>query len=307
MTSPPATAPDATVLSCQQCSGALQVGLLDKTTNCPWCGSGNIVRRPPRPGRPAPSFVIGFSRQSEEARAAVKAWAKRVSFWAPRSFRKPDIELLKPVYVPAYLVSGVARGEWKAQCGYEYTTTKVGKKGGLERTTATEWHSVGAPYSLRVHDLLLSASQRLSNDELQHLEPYDLGRLARYSDAAIAGWPAEEPARDTDSIDDALMKEVQAALAPRLRGLVPGEKVSDFSFTTQLSDPAFATVLVPVWTMLVRWSETKPRVRVLVNGQTGKVFGKPPTSWLKVTLAVLLGLGALGAAIWWLSHGGRLR
>jgi len=294
-------APAALNLSCQQCSGALQVGRLDKTTTCPWCGSGNIVQRPPRPGMPAPSFVIGFTRTADEVKQGVKAWARRVGFWAPRAFRRLEVEQLKPVYVPAYLVSGVATGQWSARAGYDYTEKQ--KRGDrTETVTRTEWHALRAPYSLRVHDLLISASQRISNDELEQLEPFDLGRLARYSDAAIVGWPAEEPARAVDSVDDALMKEVVAALKPRLRALVPGERIDDFTFTTQLLDPAFAAVLIPVWTMMVRYAEKQPRTRVLVNGQTGQVTGKVPTSWLKVTFAVLVAAVAIGAAIWWLSH-----
>lgn len=299
------TADDATTLACQQCNGALQVGPLDKTSTCPWCGSGNIVKRPPRPGMPQPSFVIGFTKSADEVKRDVKAWSKRVSFWAPRAFRKLEVEQLRPVYLPAYLVSGVVKGHWSAKAGYEYRKLKS-RNGKTEMETETEWHSVGADYALRVHDLLISASERVSNGELQKLEPYDLGRLARYSDAAIAGWPAEEPARDVNSLDDSLTNEVTASMAPRLRALVPGEKVDDFTFTSAIVDPAFASVLVPVWTMMVRWHETKPRVRVLVNGQTGQVTGKVPTSWLKVTLAVLLVLAALGGAIWWLSQEGRL-
>lgn len=296
---------EASTLACQQCGGALQVGLLDKTPTCPWCGSGNIVKRPPRPGLPQPSFVIGFTKSADEVKRQVKAWSQQVSFWAPGAFRKLDVELLRPVYLPAYLVSGVVTGHWSARAGYEYRTFKT-RKGKTELETETEWHSVGADYALRVHDLLVSASQRVSNRELQKLEPYDLGRLARYSDAAIVGWPAEEPARDVDSVDAQLMTEVTEAMEPRLRALAPGEKVDDFTFTSTLVDPAFATVLVPVWTMMVRWHAKKPRVRVLVNGQTGQVTGTVPTSWLKVTLAVVLGLAALAGAIWWLSQEGRL-
>lgn len=296
---------EVTTLACQQCNGALQVGRLDKTSTCPWCGSGNIVKRPPRPGMPQPSFVIGFTKSAEEVKRDVKAWSKRVSFWAPRAFRTLEVELLRPVYLPAYLVSGVAQGRWEARAGYGYTKVKQ-KKGKTVVSNETEWHAVNANYALRVHDLLLSASQRVSNDELQCLEPYDLGRLARFSDAAIAGWPAEEPARDVNSLDEPLMEEVKAAMAPRLRALVPGERVDQFRFTSTLVDPAFAAVLVPVWTMMVRWHETKPRVRVLVNGQTGQVTGKVPTSWLKVTVAVLLVLLALAGAIWWLSQQRRL-
>ena len=294
-------APDALTLFCQQCSGALQVGRLDKTTTCSWCGSGNIVRRPPRPGMPQPSFVIGFTRTADEVKQGVKAWARREGFWAPRAFRRLEVELLKPVYVPAYLFSGVATGEWSAHVGYDYTErVKRGDK--VERVTKTEWHALRAPFAVGLHDLLISASQRISNDELAALEPFDLGRLARYSDAAIVGWPAEEPARDIEAVDEQLMNEVDAALNPRLRALVPGERVDHFEVSTELVDPVFACVLVPVWTMMVRSQEGRPRTRVLVNGQTGQVTGKVPRSWLKVALAVLLAVAALGAAIWWLSH-----
>jgi hypothetical protein len=37
------------------------------------------------------------------------------------------------------------------------------------------------------------------------------------------------------------------------------------------------------------------------------VTGKVPTSWVKVMLAVLLGFVALGGALYWLKHHGRLR
>jgi hypothetical protein len=125
----------------------------------------------------------------------------------------------------------------------------------VERVTKTEWHALRAPFAVRLHDLLISASQRISIDELEALEPFDLGRLARDSDAAIVGWPAEEPARDVEAVDEQLMNEVGAALNPRLRALVPGEKVDHFEVSTEIVDPAFASVVVPVWTMMVRSRE----------------------------------------------------
>jgi hypothetical protein len=63
---------------------------------------------------------------------------------------------------------------------------------------------------------------------------------------------------------------------------MPGDGCHDLSFETDLSDEAIDLVLVPVWVFAVRYHREKPPVRILVNGQTGKVFGKIPFSWAKV-------------------------
>ncbi len=54
--------------------------------------------------------------------------------------------------------------------------------------------------------------------------------------------------------------------------------------------------LVPIWVFAVRYDEKKPPLRILVNGQTGKVFGKIPISWAKIALiaGALTALVALG-------------
>jgi len=46
-------------------------------------------------------------------------------------------------------------------------------------------------------------------------------------------------------------------------------------------------------------------IRVLVNGQSGRVLGKAPLSWIKITLTVLAILGVVAAAVLvvsWLSE-----
>jgi hypothetical protein len=51
-------------------------------------------------------------------------------------------------------------------------------------------------------------------------------------------------------------------------------------------------VLLPVWSLAYTWrGKTYP---VLVHGQTGRVVGRAPYSWIKIALAVV-GLGAVVA------------
>lgn len=297
---PTAPGPDATAsrLQCQQCGAGLQLRRFDKTVACPYCASTNVVKRPARPGIPTPAFVVGFARPEPEVRALVARWGRRLPWYTPRGFNKVQVDLLKPVYVPAYLFVGEADVWWRARSGYRYTEG-TGKK----RRTRTEWHDVDGHARLRLFNVLISASHQVKNDELERIEPYDFGRLARYSDAAIAGWPAEEAARTPQAVDAELTKEIDAQLDKRIGAIVPGEEKTKPKVSWKLRDEHVDLLLVPVWTMLVRFSPTRPRVRVLVNGQTGQVWGKVPVSWVKVTLAVLAVVAFIVAGVLARKHG----
>jgi len=298
---PPSAAPvdaDHARLQCQQCGAALQLRRFDKTVACPYCASTNVVKRPPRPGIPTPAFVVGFARPESEVRALVARWGQRLPWYTPRGFNRLQVELLKPVYVPAYLFVGEADVSWRARSGYRYT-----ERSGKKTRTRTEWHDVHGQARLRLFNVLVSASHQVKNDELERIEPYDYGRLARYSDAAIAGWPAEEAARTPQAVDAELTKEIDAQLAQRIGALVPGEETTKPKVSWTLRDEHVDLLLVPVWTMLVRYSPTRPRVRVLVNGQTGRVWGKAPVSWVKVTLAVLAAVALVVAWVLLRKHG----
>lgn len=291
---------DATSVQCQQCGAQLSLRRFDKAVACPYCQSTNVVRRPPRPGIPTPAFVLGFARPEAEVRALVARWGRAAPWYAPRGFKHLELELLKPVYLPAYLVTGDADCRWSARAGYTYS-----ERQGKRTVTKTEWHDVGGHALLRLLPVLISASHQVKNDELQGLEPYDYGRLARYTEAAIAGWPAEEAARTPEGVTPEVQDEVGAQLLRRIGALAPGERKQSPRLHWTLKDSHVDLLLVPAWTMLVRFSPTRPRVRVLVNGQTGQVHGKVPASAVKVTLAIAAGLLALGLLVWLFLHGGR--
>ena len=69
---------------------------------------------------------------------------------------------------------------------------------------------------------------------------------------------------------------------------------ADLCAGAAMSEEHLALTLLPVWVLPVRYAPDKPVVRLLVNGQTGRVFGDPPRSWLKIALAVGLALGVVG-------------
>ena len=61
----------------------------------------------------------------------------------------------------------------------------------------------------------------------------------------------------------------------------------------RIDDVTFKHVLLPVWVAAYKYRGQS--YRFVVNGQTGKVQGERPWSWIKITLAVIAAAIVIGA------------
>jgi len=71
---------------------------------------------------------------------------------------------------------------------------------------------------------------------------------------------------------------------------VPGDTHRNLRVSNQLEDVRWKHVLLPVWSLT--YSFRGKNYAVLVHGQSGRVVGRAPLSWVKILLLVL----AVGAA-----------
>jgi hypothetical protein len=51
-----------------------------------------------------------------------------------------------------------------------------------------------------------------------------------------------------------------------------------------------------VWVLAVRYDPEQPAVRMVLNGQSGQIHGRPPRSWIMI-VGTVLGVLALIAAV----------
>jgi hypothetical protein len=79
---------------------------------------------------------------------------------------------------------------------------------------------------------------------------------------------------------------------------MPGDSFSDLAWRTTVSWESLDPILVPVWVFAVRYRADKPSLRVVINGQTGKITGKVPLAAWKVITAIVLALAAIAAVIY---------
>jgi len=294
--------------ACGHCGASLEFAGV-RTETCPYCASPNFVERPAAQGQPDPQFLVTFVGDGEVARRALDRWVDRRRLFADSALRRARVEDMRGIYVPAFLYSAVAHTNYTAHIGEHYTETETyteknadGKTETRTRTvTRTEYRPLSGYHVSYVTDVVVSASQGLSNDELGRLEPFDFKQMRRFDNALVSGWIAEEFAWTADDCERACRSEAVEQIGTKLRRFMPGDSFSDLAWRTNVAWESIDPILVPVWVLALHYREHKPPVRVVINGQTGKVSGKAPLSWWKVTIGVVV-LAALIAAIAYLIY-----
>lgn len=287
-------------LGCEQC-GATLVVRNQRTTVCPYCASPSVVERPPTTGQPDPVFVLTFAEGTSAAAKALKAWTSAQSIFCDGALKHAKVEDLQGIYMPAALYSAVARAQYQAEIGEDYTeieTYTVTDSEGNTRTetrtvTRTEYRHLSGEHVGYITDVIVSASKGLPNDELEAVEPFDLRQLRRYHPGLISGWNTEDMSRSFDECVALARGEAIALEGQRLTAFMPGDSHRDLTYAMNIDWETIDPVLVPIWVLAVRYRTDKPPLRVVVNGQTGKATGKAPISPIRVVIGIAVAIAAI--------------
>lgn len=234
------------------------------------------------------------------AQTAVRRWQSSRGFFARSSVRTATIDTIKGIYVPAYLYTAVTHTDYQVEIGEDYQVTETYSdtdSNGTTKTrtravTKTEWRDLCGRHSSYAMDVLVSASRGISNVELERVEPFHWKGLRRYSPALLSGWTAEDPTLNADECMKQARSEVVAQASSALRQFMPGDSYRSLSQHTSFERETIDLVHVPLWILVVHH---EPPIRLVVNGQTGKVWGKAPVSWTKIAIAVVAALVVIGA------------
>ena len=134
-------------------------------------------------------------------------------------------------------------------------------------------------------DQPVPGTKGLAPDLLRRVEPFPTRELVPYDTAYLSGFVVEHyqvvlvdaAAQSRLAMDEALRRLCAAE--------VPGDTYRDLRVSNHIDDVRWKHVLLPMWTL--SYDFRGKTYNVLVHGQTAKVVGKAPWSWLKIALAVL--------------------
>jgi LSD1 subclass zinc finger protein len=283
-------------VSCGECGAVVELPDGVTATRCSFCDSPQVRPEDAREDHLRPESLVPFAVGREASLAAFRGWLRGVWFQPSDLSAKASVSDLRGVYVPYWAFGAEVTSRWTADAGYHYHETETFTDGsGRTQTRSvrrTRWQPASG-WRCDVHeDHLVCASKGLPEKLGRFAADFDLGAgLVPHSPDYLQGFAAESYALDLREAWERARRELERIQEQRCRGDVPGETQRDLRCNHRFADTRFKHVLLPVWIAAFRYHDKV--YRFLVNGQTGRVSGEAPRSWLKILLLVL----AIAAAV----------
>ncbi len=279
-------------IRCDNCGATVDFDPNSVTGRCAFCGAQSIVEVHEQARVWRPEAVLPFAVGREQSLEAYQKWLSSLWFRPSDLQRQAKVSELGGVYLPYWLFDAHADSWWTADAGYYYYTTRTYRdsKGRMRtrRVRRVRWEPASGRHADSYSNVPIYASQGLPIDMCRAIEPYPFEQLVAYDGRFLAGFCAEEYV--VDAVEgwrrgQERMRNWEREACVRL---IPGDTHRRLRVSTKLSGATFRHVLLPVW--IAAYQYNGETYRFLVNGQTGKVSGKAPWSWVKITAAAVVAL-----------------
>ena len=191
------------------------------------------------------------------------------------------------LYIPYWTFDAQVAARWTAEAGhYYYVTERRGNK--TEQVRKVRWEPAAGALDHFFDDELVPATQGVPADLLGKVEPFATQSLVPYDAGYVSGWVVEQYQIDLVAAAQSARTRMDGTIRQLCSAQVPGDTQRNLQVDADYSQQTFKHVLVPLW--IVAYNYGSRTFQVLVNGQTGRIAGKHPYSWVKIALAILAAL-----------------
>jgi len=272
-------------VKCQSCHAISVFDEKRVAQNCDFCGSPSILAVDDVSSPIRPSSLLPFKISQSQVREDIRRWYGS-HFWAPNALgQKALTDTLHGLYLPYWTFDAHAECPWEAEAGYDYTTRD--SKGNTQ--TETRWEHASGHVSRDFDDVLVPASKGVHIKLLDDLQPFPTTTdLVPYDPGYLSGWVVEQYQIDLVQAAEDSRGRMHRDLESTCAKEVPGDRHRNLRIAPQYSAQTFKHILLPVW--LLSYTYGTKTYQVTVNGSTGKITGEYPLSWVKITIAILIGL-----------------
>lgn len=277
---------------CRHCEAVMERSGATIQSSCDFCGSPELVEYEASGEWIRPESLLPLVVPKERAYQLLRQWLGS-RFWAPNSLKRSSlVDRLHGVYLPYWTFDAHADCPWTADSGtYYYETESYRDASGRTQTRQVRkvhWTPASGRVEHFFDDVCVPAGQGSDRALMRKIEPFPTADLVPYATDYLSGWQVE--AYQLGLLDAA--RHGEALMVETLRSLcasqVPGDTYRNLSIRPTFSEQTFKHILVPVW--IVAYQHRGRTWQSLVNGVSGKVAGRHPISWVKVAIAVILGL-----------------
>lgn len=286
------------VLSCDVCSAEIMVEDNDVQVRCNFCGSHKVNKKAFDRNLIQPQGIVPFLIPKQEAVDAFRKWIQE-GWFRPNALKKiAELGELSGIYVPFWTYDAQTQTSWSGEAGYYYYETEYVMENGEQkekkvRKVRWEWRS--GRFSRFFDDILILASKNLPIKVVESIYPYELEKTINYEPKLMLGWQAEIYNIDVKEGYSKAESIIESELRSQASKALGGDTQRGLRVDSQKYGQTFKHLILPLW--LCSYMYNGKVYRFAVNGQTGKISGEKPFSWVKIFFFVLSLLLVIGLAL----------
>ncbi len=277
---------------CTSCGGTIIGDGSLAATSCPYCDNP-VVMTEQLAGMLKPDYVLPFKLDKMAAKAGMAKYLQGKPL-LPKAFKtEQHIDEIKGIYVPFWLFNTGVQGDFR------YRATRVHTYSDSKYVyTETSYFSVLRGGEIAFQNVPVDGSQKMPDDLMEALEPYDFSEAVDFQTAYLAGYFADRYDVDSQTSIKRANERVKNCTQQAFNSTVLGY-TSFFPehSSVRLSGGKTKYALYPVWILNTTWKGKK--YLFAMNGQTGKFVGNLPIDKKKYCLW-LFGLGGIIASAMYL-------
>lgn len=283
----------SSTMQCPSCGAVVEVEATSTAKDCPYCGTAFVLAEK-QLSNVIPDGIVPFQIDQQEVGERFRKWMKG-RWLAPGELKHLyQRDKLQGIYIPYWTFDADARGSYFAEGGTDHQVTYRDSDGKQHVRTEIRWHPVSGHVSHFFDDVLVHASDRLSDDLIAKIEPFNTMNIPAYSPDYLSGYSSEVYTVDLNdahrTAEHVMYQElVRYAEKDVLRRYTHVRNVHlDASYQRE----TYKHVLLPIYATAYHYK--KKIYTVLVNGQSGRVEGEYPKSPWKIAGLVLLAAALIG-------------
>ena len=164
-------------LSCESCGALSLLPAGQKTTQCPYCGSNQLVQSVEQDDLVEPQVIAIMQIDAKQAHRLARDWLGK-GFFSPDSLPGAGRTLqLRPGYYSFWTFDGILEVNWSCE---------VAEGNGNHQ----RWVPVSGAETRFFNDVLVPGMKAISLQDAKKLQPFDLQDVVSFKPDYLAGWPA---------------------------------------------------------------------------------------------------------------------
>ncbi|MGC9520364.1 MAG: hypothetical protein ACP5HG_00605 [Anaerolineae bacterium] len=292
---------------CEACDWRyLVAGDIPTDQTCPHCASQDLVELDPAdagfPHAYPPELIVPFEVEAGATEARVAAFAEEIPF-APEDLTPARLrDRLRFLFLPMWMVDVDAEAQWQADVGFDYEvvshqeryTDGVGWRTEEVRESRIRWEPRVGRLTRRYENVVAPALE--GHARLQRvLGAYEVGRATPYDAAAVEHAFVRAPDRAPDTAWTDAELGVRQRAAEECRRAADADHIREFRWSLARAEKNWTLLLLPLFA--THYLDDEGQIhRVLINGQSGRLYGSKRGSMARAQKRALL-VGGIGLAI----------